>query len=435
MFRSLLLLSLVGVWVGGCSPKKAGDASGGDGGSTAGGGGTGSGNTATQPGSNLPTGSPRTGQLTGPQTRYIGRVRQLSQYGALMAWPGTGAQLSFTGAKISLGMTGVMPSQANMVDVYVDATLVKTIALSDSQPNNLYPIDVPGGDSGLHTVTVLKRTEPNFGEILFQGASVTGTLSANTLARPGRLIEFIGDNVTAGYGVEGPVGNNASCPLAGSVYPTNPAFTNVNLAYPVLTARTLSADWSVVAYSARGVAYNLSGATGGTLPQLWQMQDPIDVDNGLWGFQPAPDVVVINAGTSDINYWYFNSGKPPIDKAGFTATYAGWLGQIRQKYANAQIIATLGPMLSQYTCPKDFTLSAGAGACTGADGSAQASALALGRELVQAAIAKVNDSKVTYLEFPADSTNVSCDYHPDKVGQQNIANLLVPAIRKAAGWN
>ena len=372
----------------------------------------------------------QTVSLTGPMTRYIGRVNPSASGGALLTWSGTGVQVSFRGSQLTLGMTQTEPAQADYVDVYIDGNAPQAIKLDDT--NTLYPLKVSG--SALHTATIIKRTGAESGEILFQGVKTDGLLNPNAPAAPARLIEFIGDNVTAGYGVDGPQGNSAACPFTGQ-YPTDPNFTNIIDAYPVLTAKALSAAWSVIAYSGRGMVRNVDGSQGQTLPALWTLQDPQDA-NSTWSFSPQADVVVINAGTSDIDYWQNNPNVIP-DQAGFTTAYVNFLKAIRAKYPDAAIIATLGPMLSKYSCVGGGTSNNGA--CTTSTGAATESTYSLGQTLIKGAVtaytAATQDSHVSYFEFATNATtSVSCDYSPDKIGHQTMTTALVAQIKSVTKW-
>lgn len=418
-----MLVLCLGLTAGGCNPRRSGQSGGGDeagdGGNEGPSGGDGSsdgsgggGGTSTQPGNNLPDGGADPTTLTGPQTRTIGRVGKLSDGSYRLAYPGTGAQISFTGPQITIGMTPVLPGQANAVNVYLDNTLASTVFLRPTNgASNRYPIDAPGDTKRVRTLTVVKRNEVIFGEVLLQGFETTGTLNPNTLARPARLIEFIGDNVVVGYGADGPTASPTApaCSGSGTQWATNPQLANADAAYPILVAKALRADWSVVGASGRGIATNYSGTTGNTLPALWRLADPQDIRGGRhdFGAAPQPNVVVLHGGGSDVSFYTRSNGA--MDKGAFIAAYKAFLADIRSAYPKALIVGVIGPNLG------------GAG-------------LALAREVVQAGVAAAADSRVTFLELTANSTDVSCDYHPDKNGHQKIAAQLGPVIAQAAGW-
>ncbi len=416
LFPSLILMFLAS-----CHGGNNGGTNGNENGSS-----TGGGATVT----NDPEQPNQTVSLTGPMTRYIGRVNPSASGGALLAWSGTGVQVTFKGSQLTLGMTQTEPTQADYVDVYIDGTTpTTTIKLDDT--NTLYPVKV--AEEGTHTATIIKRSGAETGEILFQGVKTDGTLNPNTATAPKHLIEFIGDNVTVGYGVDGPQGNSAACPFTGQ-YPTNPNFTNIDDAYPVLTAKALSAAWSVIGYSGRGVLFNTDGSQAQTLPALWTMQNPQDA-NAMWSFGTQADVVVINAGTSDINYWQNNPNVTP-DPTAFTTAYVDFLKAIRSKYPKAPIIATLGPMLSKYSCLGGGTSTNGS--CVTAAGVATQSTLSLGQTLIKGAVtaytAATQDQNVSYFEFTGNTTDVSCDYSPDKAGHTTMSAALVTQIKSVVKW-
>lgn len=404
-----------------------------DNGGGADGSGTGGGSSGTSGGTSVtndPLQPNQTVSLSGPMTRYIGRVNPSATGGALLAWSGTGVQVTFKGSQLTLGMTQTEPTQQDWVDVYIDGATPSAIRVDDV--NTLYPVTGVSG-SGQHTATIIKRSGAESGEILFQGVKTDGTLNPNTTAAPAHMIEFIGDNVTAGYGVDGPQGNPNACVFAGQ-YPTNPNFTNIDDAFPVLASKALSAEWSVIAYSGRGIAYNVDGSQAQTLPSLWTMQDPQDANSG-WNFSRQADVVVINGGTSDIDYWQ-NNPNATVDQAGFTKAYVNFLTAIRAKYPKAPIIATLGPMLSKYSCLGGGTSTNGT--CTTSAGAATQSTYALGQTLIKGAVtaytAATQDQNVSYFEFTGNTTDISCDYSPDKAGHASMAAALVTQIKSVAKW-
>ena len=103
-------------------------------------------------------------------------------------------------------------------------------------------------------------------------------------ALPVRKIEFIGDSMTCGYGVE------ASDEKQGFADETE----NHYLTYAALTARALKAQHVVVARSGRGIYRNYKGPKTGNADCMPRMYDQtlFGVETEKWDFaQYTPDVV------------------------------------------------------------------------------------------------------------------------------------------------
>jgi lysophospholipase L1-like esterase len=210
-----------------------------------------------------------------------------------------------------------------------------------------------------------------------------------------RRLEFVGDSITCGYGIEGA---NMSCPFT-------PATENHYLAFGALTARTLGAESLSVAYSGKGMYRNLGGDTGDTIPMLY---DRIIVDRAArWDFASwVPDAVIINLGTND-----FGMGDPG---QGYGDAYRAFIQRVRGNYPKAQIVCTLGPMMNaqQIARARGYIMPAIDAARTG------------------------GDTRVSYLEFPTQdgSTGFGCDWHPSKGTNQAMADKLVAELRRLLSW-
>ena len=125
---------------------------------------------------------------------------------------------------------------------------------------------------------------------------------------PGRLlIEYIGDSITCGYGVEGKLSPEDH-------YTT--ATENCTKAYAYLSAGLLDADCRLVSKSGSGI---ISGYTGDGIRNTMNLLAPVyDRVGCSWapfedGVFPAdvarngdvePDITVINLGTNDVSYCY-----------------------------------------------------------------------------------------------------------------------------------
>ncbi len=179
-------------------------------------------------------------------------------------WSGSGIVTSFTGSAISVTLTSYPYSEDmgfNEMQVVVDGTAVTPTGHGLVLNNNgaCSSTDVCTGTyslatglgAGQHTVELYKRTEANYGYVQFGGfKNITGGALVATPDPYPRRIEFIGDSITAGYGV---LGTNP-CDDVGDV---NDAYES----YAGQTARALGASFVGIAFSGKGAYQDANGST------------------------------------------------------------------------------------------------------------------------------------------------------------------------------
>lgn len=156
------------------------------------------------------------------------------------------------------------------------------------------------------------------------------------------LIEFIGDSITCGYGVDGD--------------PDKDKFTtsteDCTKAYACVTAEKLDADYSLVSYSGHGIlsGYTSTGKQNKSdlVPSYYDLvghsfatlSDGTKIQDDKWDFSKKPDLVVVNLGTNDSSYTASDNAK----MREFASAYVEFLKQIREKNPDAPIICVLGTM-------------------------------------------------------------------------------------------
>lgn len=358
--------------------------------------------------------------------RYIGRVEPGAPGGIRLAWPGAGLKVRLTGAS-SLTVTA-QPNQYgenNIMGAYVDGALVQTYPVQGADvtiPTVKFTVKIPTGD---HVVTLIKRTEAGNGMVLISNLTTDGQFEQ--IADGDRLIEVIGENAAAGYSADSQTGDTNCAQPINSV--ANPIQQDAAATFGALTAKAFNARASSLAFSGRGLVQNFDGSVGMNMADLYDRINPMDFSSTISKTIGA-NAVVINLGANDINYWMKNKLGAAADPAGYTAGMVALIKKVRTLNPDAAIIVTIGPSLSDYQCIGGNPNS-GYSCASATNGQ---KILTLLRDATKAAITQVADSKVSFLEFPADTTNVGACYLPSAQGHAIMANLLIPAVAQATGW-
>jgi lysophospholipase L1-like esterase len=154
------------------------------------------------------------------------------------------------------------------------------------------------------------------------------------------LIEFIGDSITCGYGIDDEDRDH-------HFSTSTEDFTKT---YAYKTARELNADYSAVALSGYGI---ISGYTTGekaseqSLPRYYDKVGfsygsfpGLNIAETGWDFTRAADVIVINLGTNDDSYCQNDKDK----QAEFAAKYEEFIKTVRSRNKDAKILCALGIM-------------------------------------------------------------------------------------------
>ena len=215
-----------------------------------------------------------------------------------------------------------------------------------------------------------------------------------------RRIEFVGDSITCGFGIEGR--------SADEKFRTSTENPLIN--YASLTANELGAEYQLISWTSIGV-YSNSVKDDRTEPDnAWTM--PVIYDytdkgtDGNLGFEPeiwdhsrfAPQLIVVNLGTNDKD---FTRGIPERTAA-FENCYREFTAHIREKDPQAHIICALG---------------------------------AMGRELlpqVENAVKSLADERITPLGFDVqrEEDGIGSEQHPNAVTHRKMADRLIAEIKR-----
>lgn len=339
--------------------------------------------------------------------RYLGRVNPATKE---LTWPGSGVSFAFTGTSATIHLASV--SGSNSVDLVVDGRAPIVIKSSALHTN----ISTPAGLSrGTHTVVLRKRSDAQYGSIFLGDITTDGAFAPVSV--PTRQIDLIGDSITVGYGLDG----------------VNPCTNHADLednpkTYGAVAASTLGADYSVVAWSGKGLIRNIALGrpepdTSPIVPQLYTRYGANDPDNS-YPFPPSwsPDAVVINLGTNDFNYIAWDASgqaytaRETLNVTAFVQGMVRFVATIQTHYPDAHFFLVGSPMLSD-SWP------------TAVDAQKTTHTNAL-----KTAVSLIGAAKATFVDWPAQGSDVGCDYHPNAATHAAGAALLVQAIKSALGW-
>lgn len=328
--------------------------------------------------------------------RLLGRVNP-STYE--LSWPSTGVSFSFSGTSASIGITYWGD---NSVDLSIDGgnwTVISEVSGTS--------ITTPSVKLGNHTVVLRKRSEAAQGSVYIGKIAANGTLGPD-LVPSKRQIEIIGDSITVGYGLDGvlPCTNTA-------------ALTDNPKTYEALAADALGADYSVVAWSGKGLTRNYwSGVADDAvlIPELYSRYGANDADNS-YTFPSSwnPSAIVINLGTNDFGY-VGTPPRAPLNATVFTNAMITFVQSIQKHYPDAWFFLMTSPMLSDgYPTAED------------AQKTTQTNAL-------NSVIAQLNSTKIQLVDWPTQGSDVGCDYHPNAATHAAEGVVLAAAIKAALGW-
>jgi len=246
----------------------------------------------------------------------------------------TSARASFSGVEFIIAFEGteasvLLKSPGNVFSVALDGKQMPPLNLSaNSKEKHLIAKNLA---KGIHVLSIAKRTESIQGDVLFRGFEIKGVPQKEALPQKPKLkIEFLGNSITAGYGILDSVKEHTYSPMTQDVFSS----------YAGVAARELKAEMRTVAFSGRGIFRNNSYlGDPRTLPEFFPY---ISVNTRIpWNFSWKPNIVVIELGTND-----FALGAP--DSAEFVNSVVKFAKQVKKKYPRAKIIITDGPMLNDF---------------------------------------------------------------------------------------
>lgn len=339
--------------------------------------------------------------------KLLGRTYAAQDGKIWMGLSGTGVELEYSGKKLSVTLRGDCSDTDKMprIGVYVDGERKHDICVPDVEKT----VDIEGkGDTSV-SVKIIKLSECLCSCCAITSMDAHGGKIEKTASKQ-RRIEFIGDSITCGYGVDDT-----------NLYHGFSSVTeDCTKAYAIKTAQILNADHSLVSFSGYGI---VSGFTpdgiadesklvptyyekyGSTENNGFGRTNPSDIQ---WDFSSfKPDVIVVFLGTNDISYTGYDAQR----QKEYTECYVRFLENVRSNNPEAKIVCTLGTM-----------------------GTALNGAM---NEAVSQYSAKSGDKNICSFDLPlmdVEADGCVIQSHPSEITHNKIAQLLSDKIRTEMNW-
>lgn len=296
------------------------------------------------------------------RTRYkyfkqVGRCEIGRTDGLYLSWAGATIEFDLLcKGTISLSFSKSASTDC-FIEVYVDGVLAEE--RTRITKTGTYQV-ATGLSEGVHRVKIVRETDAGQGSaILFTAIETYGNLVEKAPEDKELYIEAIGNSNLIGWGVRledsffknynpaEKVGDETKQSIARS-------FENMDstLSYGSVAAKKLNADYYAIARQGAGIAatYHKSGdtcngtASGGLLPVLYEN---VALGNSKkYEPQRTPDVIVIDAGETDINKSLLDcvmyNGNKGIDKATAKQIAKDFLLTLKQKNPGVKIIWCVG---------------------------------------------------------------------------------------------
>ena len=334
--------------------------------------------------------------------KLIGRT--LMNDGTLwIAQSASGIEFTFKGTHASIDVKGdgtafgAADSQARFA-VYVNGERKLDEMVDDfAKTYEVFSSDTPEDV----TVKVVKLSESANSTFGISAVNVTSENGISPTPEKDLKIEFIGDSITCGYGVDD----------ENKDHHFSTKTEDATKTYAYKTAEALDADYSFVSYSGHGIVsgYSSNGekvAEQIVPPVYEQFTKTYGSSAGLfdettpWDFSSfVPDYIVINLGTNDISYVTDKERREE-----FISGYCDFIKQVRNCNPDSHIVCALGTM-----------------------GASLNSSV---KKAVERYTEETGDTNVTYLAFAqqSDKDGLAADWHPTEKTHEKAAERLIEHI-------
>ncbi|GEM_PF-567894 len=331
--------------------------------------------------------------------RWVGRVEPIDETSAQFAWQGAGLIANVSGSTIAVKLRTEGTNTVYFQPV-VDHDVLPRFKVDRGADRTI--TIATGLGSGDHLVELYRETEGYYGISTFLGftsGTVTGAPTSN-----GRLLEVVGDSISAGYG------NLGTEPHPNWV--ANPActWTEENSSwyatYAAVAGHALGAEVSTIARSGAGMVRDNTNDRNNVLPNMYGNTLGTN-DTTPWPFTIKASAVVINLGTND-----WANGDPG---ASYETAYTQFIAKVRSNYPDAWIFLVIGSMLNEPELTQVKTRLA-------------------------SVVSKAGDSKIMTFDLGIQDMGddgtvpTGCDWHPNVADHKRMAGILQAQLSAKLGW-
>lgn len=328
--------------------------------------------------------------------------------GLWLAFSATGAEFAFTGTACTVVFAGDnRADDANescnhaRVAIELDGVRVADAMIDAAEK----PVTVEA-EEGEHILRILKLSETAMSTCAIKWIEAENIRPTEKKAR---FIEFIGDSITCGYGMDDEVAEHHF--VTGTEDATR--------AYAYRTAQALDADHSLVSISGYGIisGYTATAEAPLTAQLIPTYYEKLGFSYGLFGGEVPqdvrwdfsvrqPDLIVINLGTNDDSYCLDHEDRQQY----FCDAYVRFLKVVRRNNPGAKILCALG-IMGDRLCP---WVEKAAAAYTAETGDGNIACMAFTPQL--------------------EEDGRTADYHPTAVTHAKAAAKITAEIRLLLGW-
>ena len=342
-------------------------------------------------------------KASNPLIQYVGRVSFAKQDVASFNFPGTAIHARFQGTSLKMlcrPKTGYFMAQVDgctPFKVGFNAERDSVVTLAAALPQGIHDV------KAMYVIEGLFRTPEFHGFVLDKGCRLV-----EAPALPERKIEFIGNSITCGYGVE-------SIEMAD---PFEDETENHWLTYANIVSDSLRAQHTSISRSGIGVYRNYDGPKAGSPENMpWQYEYTLfNKHEEKWDFAKyQPQLVCINLGTNDLS-------TPNYDISLYEKNYRMFLATVRSKYPEAKIVLITGPMLGEKE-----------------SGEQRAVLDRICRDVNKKGVdgkTKKGDKNVYRFDFSFQTGDLGygASWHPSRLQHQKMANELLPYLKNLMNW-
>ena len=322
---------------------------------------------------------------------YIGRTEVAEDGSVSFDWSATTIRLKFKGKTLVMACSDTKKDYFNLwIDGEQKVLEDKVLKVEGDQAITLFSAK----KAAEHTVILQKRTEGEQGAMTVKEFTTDGAF-LQAPAPKSRLIEFIGDSYTCGYGTEA---------LSRSD-PFRPEEENPARTYADILGRMYGAEAVHISHSGRGIIRNYGDYNEQENMVKLYAQTFDQFKEDAWEPTYKPDMVVIYLGTND-----FSTGKQP-NLGPWCENYKKLLKKVREFHGPSVPILCLAS-------PCDELMD----------------------DYVQEAVKRCGIDGVHFASilpgcYRMDDEDLGASWHPNYNGHRKIASVVAPYISTLTGWD